>query len=193
MRRKLLSVRLLCLCLLASVAAYAQTDVTGQVKDETGAPLAGAVVAVKGDKKAVTTNDNGTFTLKAAQGAKLVISHVGFAEKEVTIDALSLNIALSRNAKQLDEIVVTALGIKKSEKSLSYAVSTVKGSDLTEARTVNVANSLEGKVAGLNISTPATGAGGSSRIVIRGSGSIYPTKSAIDRAGRDTAEQRQYQ
>src|ERR1700744_2260426 len=137
MRRKLLFVRLLCLCLLASVAVNAQTDVTGQVKDETGAPLAGAVVAVKGDKKAVTTNDNGTFTLKAAMGATLVISHVGYDTKEVTVDAPSLNIAMSRNAKQLDEIIVTALGIKKSEKALSYAVSTVKGSDLTEARTVN--------------------------------------------------------
>ena len=172
MRRKLLFAQFLSLCLLFSAAAYAQTTVTGQVKDETGAPLQGAVVAVKGEKKAVTTNENGTFTIKAAMGATLVISHVGFAEKEIQVDGANMNIALARKAGQLDEIIVTALGIKKEKKAVSYSVTEVKGSDLTEARSVNVANSLEGKVAGLNVTSTATGASGSARLTLRGNGSI---------------------
>jgi TonB-linked SusC/RagA family outer membrane protein len=174
MRRKLLIFRLLTFCLLLlSASAYAQVEVRGQVKDETGAPLPGAVVSVKGSRKAISTGDNGAFTLSVPAGATLVITHVGFAPKEiVATPGADLSIALARVAGQLDEIVVTALGVKKSEKALSYAVSTVKGSELTEARSVNIANGLEGKVAGLNISVPATGAGGSTRIVIRGSGSL---------------------
>src|ERR1700744_3093421 len=174
MRRKLLFVRLLfSFCLLFSAGAYAQNEtITGQVKDDAGAPLQGAVVTVKGSRTAVTTNENGMFTIKAAQQATLVISHVGYADKEILVEGSTLNIALSHQARQLDEIIVTALGIKKSEKALSYAVTQVKGSDLTETRTVNIANSLEGKVAGLNIAAAATGPAGSTRITLRGSGSI---------------------
>lgn len=174
MRRKLLIFRLLTFCLLLlSASAYAQVEVRGQVKDETGAPLPGAVVSVKGSRKAVSTTDNGAFVISAPAGATLVVTHVGFAAKEfLATPGTDMSIALARVAGQLDEIVVTALGVKKSEKALSYAVSTVKGSELTEARSVNIANGLEGKVAGLNISVPATGPGGSTRIVIRGSGSI---------------------
>ena len=174
MRRKHLIFRLLTFCLLLlSASAYAQVEVRGQVKDETGAPLPGAVVSVKGSRKAVSTGDNGAFTLSVPAGATLVITHIGYAPREVlATPGTDMSIALEHVAGQLDEIVVTALGVKKSEKALSYAVSTVKGSDLTEARTVNIANGLEGKVAGLNISVPATGAGGSTRIVIRGSGSL---------------------
>ena len=174
MRRKHLIFRLLTFCLLLlSASAYAQVEVRGQIKDETGAPLPGAVVSVKGSRKAVSTADNGAFVISAPAGATLVVTHVGFAAKEfLATPGTDIIIALARVAGQLDEIVVTALGVKKSEKALSYAVSTVKGSDLTEARTVNIANGLEGKVAGLNISVPATGAGGSTRIVIRGSGSL---------------------
>ena len=173
-RRKILIFRLLTFCLLLlSASAYAQVEIKGQVKDETGAPLPGAVVSVKGSRKAISTGDNGAFTLSAPAGATLVITHVGFAPKEiVATPGTDMSIVLMHVAGQLDEIVVTALGVKKSEKALSYAVSTVKGGELTEARTVNIANSLEGKVAGVNISAPATGPGGSSRIVIRGSGSM---------------------
>ncbi len=174
MRRKLLFVRLLfSCCLLFSATAYAQNEtVTGQVKDDAGAPLQGAVVSVKGSRTAVTTNTNGMFTVKASQGATLVISHVGYADIEVKADGSMLSIAMSRQARQLDEIIVTALGIKKEKKALSYSVTEVKGSDLTESRSVNVANSLEGKVAGLNITSTATGASGSARITLRGNGSI---------------------
>jgi TonB-linked SusC/RagA family outer membrane protein len=174
MRRTPLIFRLLTFCLLLlSASAYAQVEVRGQVKDETGAPLPGAVVSVKGSRKAMSTTDNGAFVISVPAGATLVVTHVGFAAREIlATPGTDMSIVLSRMVGQLDEIVVTALGVKKSEKALSYAVSTVKGSELTEARTINIANSLEGKVAGVNISVPATGPGGSSRIVIRGSGSM---------------------
>ncbi|HZE84646.1 MAG TPA: TonB-dependent receptor plug domain-containing protein, partial [Puia sp.] len=173
MRRKLLFAPLFCLSLLSFCFAQAQNvDVTGQVKDESGNPVQGAVVAVKGSKKATTTNDNGSFSINVAKGATLVISHVGFGSREMLADGSALSIILSNQSKELSEVVVTALGIKKEKKALSYSVSEVKGSDLTEARSVNIANSLEGKVAGLNIASTATGSGGSTRIIIRGNGSL---------------------
>ena len=84
MRRKLLVFRLLTFCLLLlSASAYAQVEVKGQVKDETGAPLPGAVVSVKGSRKAISTTDNGAFVISAPAGATLVVTHVGFAAKEI--------------------------------------------------------------------------------------------------------------
>jgi TonB-linked SusC/RagA family outer membrane protein len=174
MRRKLLIVRLLTFCLLLlSASAYAQVEVRGQVKDETGAPLPGAVVAVKGGRKAISTNDNGAFVISVPSGATLVFSHVGFTAKEIlATPGADINVVLEHSSRQLDEIVVTALGIKKEKKALSYSVTEVKGSELTEARSPNVANSLEGKVAGLNVTSTATGASGSVRLTLRGNGSI---------------------
>ncbi|HMH23214.1 MAG TPA: SusC/RagA family TonB-linked outer membrane protein [Puia sp.] len=173
MRRKLLFAQFLVLSMFSFCIAQAQNiDATGQVKDEAGNAVQGAVVAVKGAKKATTTNDNGSFTINVAKGTTLVISHVGFGSREIVADGSALSITLANQSKELNEVVVTALGIKKEKKALSYAVTEVKGSDLTEARSVNIANSLEGKVAGLNIASTATGAGGSSRIIIRGNGSL---------------------
>jgi TonB-linked SusC/RagA family outer membrane protein len=173
MRRKLLFAQLLCLSLFSFCIAQAQNiDVTGQVKDEAGNAVQGAVVAVKGGKKATTTNDNGSFSINVAKGATLTISHVGFGSREIVADGSAISVVLANQSKELNEVVVTALGIKKEKKALAYSVSEVKGSDLTEARSVNIANSLEGKVAGLNITSTATGAGGSSRIIIRGNGSL---------------------
>jgi TonB-linked SusC/RagA family outer membrane protein len=174
MRRKLLFARLLCLAMLSFHFAQSQTvTVTGLIKDETGAGVQGAVVAIKGAKKAITSDDNGAFSISAQKGTTLVVSHIGFRTQEIIVaDGTSLSIALVRQTRDLDEVVVTALGIKKEKKAISASVTEVKGSDLTEARSVNVANSLEGKVAGLNIASTATGPGGSSRIIIRGNGSL---------------------
>ena len=119
MRRRLLFAKLLFIGLLWSAAAYSQTSVTGQVKDEAGAPLAGVSVMVKGGKKAVTTDGNGSFTIDAAMGATLTISYVGFFDKEVKVDGPTLNIALAKNGRQLDEVVITALGIKREKKALT--------------------------------------------------------------------------
>ncbi|MEO6000502.1 MAG: SusC/RagA family TonB-linked outer membrane protein, partial [Chitinophagaceae bacterium] len=120
-------------------------------------------------------NENGYFTIKTKKGAVLIFSFVGYAPKDVTVNGSSVNASLTSSSKELNEVVVTALGIKKERKSLGYSITEVKGDELTEARSINVANSLVGKVAGLNIVGTATGPGGSSRITLRGNASISGT------------------
>ena len=173
MRKKTLFASSLLLFLLFTTLGYAQTiNVSGHVIDENGNFVAGAVVTVKGSKSSITTNDLGFYSLNAPTGATIEISYVGYLAVTGVVNGPTLDITLKQHTKDLNEVVVTALGIRKEKKLLSYAVTEVKGTELTEARTVNVASSLEGKVAGLNISTPANGPGGSTRIVIRGAGSI---------------------
>jgi len=163
--------------LVVIVAAENKTiaDITikGQVKDSKGEPLTGVVIKLKGTNVATTSDFQGNYSLRIPNKGTLVASYIGFISQEIEVkDLTTINITLQEDVKNMSEVVVTALGIKKEKKSLGYAVTEVKGTELTEARSVNIANGLEGKVAGLNISPPATGANGSTRITIRGSGSI---------------------
>ncbi len=172
MRKNFLFAQLIMLLLL-SMPGFTQTmDVTGRVVDETGNPVPGATVTVKGSQQAVVTNENGFYTIKAKKGATLTFSFVGYTAKDAVVNGSSLNATITNSSKELNEVVVTALGIKKEKRALGYSISEVKGTELTEARSVNIANSLVGKVAGLNIASTATGPGGSSRITIRGNTSI---------------------
>ena len=127
---------------------------------------------VKGTKNATISNDNGDFTISAKKGAVITVSYVGYLSRDYTVNGATLNASLVNQSKDLNEVVVTALGIKKEKKALGYSITEVKGDELTQARSVNVANSLVGKVAGLNITSTATGPGGSSRITLRGNASI---------------------
>lgn len=122
-----------------------------------------------------TTNADGMFSIKVpAGGGTLQISSVGFAAKEVAFGSSESNLSISLDVKtgDLSEVVVTALGIKKEKKALGYALSEVKGEELTQARSNSFVNNLVGKVAGLNVSSTATGAGGSTRVILRGNTSI---------------------
>jgi len=171
MRNKLLFACLF--AVLISTFSFAQDiNVNGRVTDEKGAGIAGATVMVKATKKATVTNDNGDFTISARNGAVITVSYVGYLSKDYTVNGATLNASLVSQSKDLNEVVVTALGIRKEKKALGYAISEVKGEELTQARSVNIANSLVGKVAGLNITSTATGPGGSARIIIRGNTSI---------------------
>jgi TonB-linked SusC/RagA family outer membrane protein len=171
MRNKLLFASLL--TILISTFSFAQDiNVSGRVTDEKGTGIPGATIMVKATKKATITNDNGDFTISARKGAVITVSYVGYLSKDYTVDGATLNASLVASSKDLNEVVVTALGIRKEKKALGYSVTEIKGEDLTQARSVNIANSLVGKVAGLNISQTATGLGGSTRITIRGDGSI---------------------
>ncbi len=171
MRKKILLANL-CLLLLLSMQSFAQGDITGRITEDDGSPVVGATVAVKGTKNAVVANENGFYRINAQIGKTLVVSYVGYTTKEVTANSSSLNIILAKSSSQLNEVVVTALGIKKEKRSLGYALTEVKGDELTQARSTNIANSLVGKVAGLNITQTATGPAGSSRITLRGNASI---------------------
>ncbi len=148
-------------------------EISGRITDSKGDPLSGVSITVKGSNKGTATNTRGEFSIDASKGDVLVISYVGYEKKEITIGN-SNNIAISLNAadQQLTEVVVTALGIKKEKKALGYSVTEVKGNELTQAREVNVANSLVGKVAGVNVSSVSGGPGSSTSVIIRGVSSL---------------------
>ncbi len=147
--------------------------VTGVVKDSDGEPVIGATVLVQGTSVATSTDIDGKFALNVpANGKLLVVSAIGYDNQEVPItQSVVYNIVMSQANYALDELVVTALGMKREKKALGYSVQDVKGSALIENRTSNIATSLNGKVAGMNISATSI-PGGSNRIVIRGNNSI---------------------
>jgi len=154
--------------------------VKGSVKDETGAPLPGVSVSIKGTTKGTQTDADGRFNLDAKAGDVLVFSYIGYLKKEVPVGSeLVFAITLTSDSKNLNEVVVTALGIKKSEKSLTYANQVVDGSQLTAVKTDNLMNSLNGKVAGVNISPSSSGVGGSVKVILRGSKSATGTNQPL--------------
>jgi len=145
----------------------------GTVKDETGAALPGVSVSVKGTNTGTQTDANGHFKLNASPGDVLVFTYIGYLKKEVTVGSGSnYEVSLAPNAQGLNEVVVTALGIKKSEASLSYDQQTVGGKELEVAKDPSFVNSLQGKVSGLDIQQSSSGAGGSTKVILRGNRSI---------------------
>jgi TonB-linked SusC/RagA family outer membrane protein len=162
-----------------SVFSYGQT-VTGTVSADNGKKLLGVTVAVKGISAATSTDDNGKYTITAGSTAVLVFSSVGYLTKEISVSGRNnIDLVLAVGVSDLSEIVVTALGIKKDSRKLGYATSTVNPELLSTNRTTNVGNSLEGRVAGLNVSPPAGGPGGSSKIRIRGQSSFGANNSPL--------------
>ncbi|MCQ2163300.1 MAG: SusC/RagA family TonB-linked outer membrane protein [Bacteroidales bacterium] len=160
----------------ASVAASAaQQDgiVTGKIVDHTGEGVIGAGVMVKGTTTGTITDFDGSFELKnVAKGTVLEITCIGYKAVEVVWEGTPLNILLEEDTQLLNEVVVTALGISREKKSLGYAVQDVKADELTRAANATLTDALQGKVAGLMINTSGTGAGGSSKVTIRGNSSL---------------------
>jgi TonB-linked SusC/RagA family outer membrane protein len=151
-----------------SLAMYAQT-VTGKVTDAESKPVADVTVTVKGTSRATTTNSSGDFSINATDRETLVFSSVGFLKQEVSLNGrTTINIVFVRGERAMDEVVVVALGVRREAKKLGYAATSVKTDELVTNRTTNVMESLEGKVAGLNITPPAAGAGSSNQIRLRG-------------------------
>ena len=150
--------------------------VNGTVVDDAGEPVIGATIRVKDNKtgtNGTTTDIDGKFILSVPKGATLQISYIGMATQEVKVTGTGdLNIALKPESHTIDQVVVTALGIKRSEKALSYNVQKVGADQLTNVKNVNFVNSLNGAVAGVNINASTTGVGGPTRVVMRGTKSI---------------------
>ncbi|HTI10944.1 MAG TPA: SusC/RagA family TonB-linked outer membrane protein [Puia sp.] len=143
--------------------------IKGIVRDEAGQPLAFVTVTIKGTQTATRTDANGRFSLEAKTGDVLIFSYVGHAPREVTITGNGeLTVELAGNAKNLNEVVVTALGIKRSEKSLTYSTQQVSGNELLTVKSDNLMNSLNGKIAGVTIAPSASGIGGSTKVILRG-------------------------
>ncbi len=147
--------------------------VTGRVVDPAGEPLIGATIMVEGTKDGTVTDIDGNFTINTTSKAKLIISYVGYTAQTILVgDKTTIDVTLKEVANTMNEVVVTALGIKRAEKALSYNVQSVGSNELTRNKDANFVNSLNGKVAGVNISKSASGVGGATRVIMRGAKSI---------------------
>lgn len=143
--------------------------VKGTVHDASGQPLPGVSIRVKGTSTGTQSDMNGNYSINVPDNATLVFSFLGYETQEVPVAGkTTINITLAEATKNLNEVVVTALGIKKDEKKLGYSVTTVGGEDFNKAKETNVAASLEGRVAGLQVSGTSGGPGSSVRIQLRG-------------------------
>ncbi|MDE5895846.1 MAG: carboxypeptidase-like regulatory domain-containing protein, partial [Muribaculum intestinale] len=159
----------------ASAKGSAKNLVTGTVFDENGEPVIGATILLKHTKVGVTTNIDGDFTINTMGVDKpvLKVSYIGYTPAEVSVKpGVPAKIILKGSGVNLDEVVVTALGISREQKSLGYAVSKVNNEDLTSTVSGNWLNNLNGKVAGLSMSNAASGPLGSMRVVLRGEQSL---------------------
>lgn len=155
--------------------------ISGKILDTKGEPLIGVSIAVKGTNIGTATDMDGKYSIKVLDGQLLEITYLGYTtqKKAVSGQVSTLNIVLQEDNVALDEIVVTALGIKRAQKALSYNVQEIKGDQLTTVKDVNFVNALTGKVAGVSITTSSAGVGGATRVVMRGTKSITKDNNAL--------------
>ena len=166
--------------LLAFVVQFTfaqEKTISGVVSDESG-PLPGVSVVIKGTTTGTETDFDGNYTIQTKEGSILSFSFIGMSQKEVTVGASStINVVLEGD-NVLDEVVVTALGIKREKKSLGYSTQEIKGDAVSTVKDANFANSLSGKVAGIDVKSSGT-MGGSSNVIIRGYSSLTRTNQAL--------------
>lgn len=168
-KRLLYGIMLIC-CLFTLLSSASAQTVTGTVVDEQKKPVNGATVTVKGTSRATSTNAAGAYSITAEANSTLIISYIGYIALEVPVNGRTqVNVDMIRGeGTDLDMVVVTALGIKRESRKLGYAAETVKMNEVQQNRTINMMGSLEGKIAGLDISPPSAGAGASTKIRLRG-------------------------
>ena len=164
------------LTLAFGLSSYAQ-QITGSVSDDNGIPLPGASVVIQGSSSGTTTDFDGNFSIETSQGSTLVISYVGYESQQIVVGSSPINVQLTSD-NALDEVVVTALGLTREKKSLGYSVTEVDGDEINTIKDNNIASSLMGKVAGLNITNSGT-IGSASRITLRGNNSVNGMNQAL--------------
>ncbi|WP_109832658.1 SusC/RagA family TonB-linked outer membrane protein [Reichenbachiella versicolor] len=165
--------------LLGSWSAFAQTNVTGIVKDQAGVGLPGVTLLVQGTNKGTLTDMDGKFSIQVSSTDVLVVSFVGYVTQEIPVgDQSVIDVSMEVDVDVLNEVVVTALGLKKEKRSIGFAVQEVKSAELNQVSTPNVVNLLAGKVAGLQVTGSGNGVASSSRIVLRGENSLNINKNA---------------
>lgn len=164
-------------------ADHEAVTISGTVRDAAGAPIIGAAVVVRGTSVGASTGAGGTFKLTVpapAATATLEVNFLGYEPVTVTVgNRTSFDITLHEAASEIESVVVTALGIKREQKALSYNVQQVKSDDITTVKDANFINSLAGKVAGMTINTSSSGVGGASKVVLRGNKSISQSSNAL--------------
>ncbi|HEY9342193.1 MAG TPA: SusC/RagA family TonB-linked outer membrane protein [Hanamia sp.] len=173
--------QLIVLLLFCQAYVFAQNiSITGKVTDSGNLPLSGVSVKVNNSTQGTNTDENGNFSISAPSNANLVFSYVGLASQTVNVQGrTNINVRLVADNTVLQDVVVTALGIKRERKSLTYATQQVGGDELTKAANTNFMNALSGKVAGVNIATSNSGAGGSTKAILRGNKSLTGTSEAL--------------
>ncbi len=176
--RLLLMMSVVCTMLLAmhpvANAAIQQRTIVGNILDNAENPLPGVNVVIKGTTTGVATDFNGQYSINVPNSdAVLVFSYISYQSQEVTVgDRTTINVTMEENVAELEEVVVTALGIKRTEKALGYSVAQLNEDAVTNARSANMMNSLSGKVAGVNVRAAASDPGSSVFITIRGQRSL---------------------
>lgn len=155
--------------------------ISGVILDENGEPLIGATVRIKGTNTGATTDLDGNYTIETTEADPVIeYSYVGYKSMEVKADGKStVDVDMTPDLQELGEVVVTALGIKREQKSLSYNVQQIGGDALSENKDANFINGLAGKVAGVNINASSSGVGGISKVVMRGTKSIMQSSNAL--------------
>ncbi len=159
--------------LFAQVTLAQQTTVSGTITDEAGVPLPAVNVVEKGTSNGTSSDFDGNYTIDVGEGATLTFSSLGFAAKDVAVNNQNnIDVILSEDSQQLDEVIVTSLGLTREKKSLGYAATELQGESVSLVKESNVASSLAGKVAGVVVSKSTSGAGGGTRVIIRGNNSL---------------------
>jgi len=169
--RHLCSALLLLSCLFAMIpSAFAQKrTISGKITDATGKGMPFVNVAVKGTNIGTTSNDQGVYSIDVPSGSKtLVYSFTGHGTQEINLTSSNeIDVRMAPSVSELETVMVTALGIERTKKNLQYSISQVQGELFNRARENSVANSLAGRVAGVNVTKIASGPAASSRVVIR--------------------------
>ncbi len=171
--KKKLTILFLGVFLLMLQGIAQQRKITGIVSSTDGTPLSGVSVKVKGSSTGISTREDGTYTINAAQGQVLVYSYVGAATLEKTVEGSDIiNVTLNIEAKSLSEVAVTAFGVRKNVRSLGFSTQNVNATEVVEAKQENLVNALQGKVAGVQITNSSGSPGASASIMIRGGNSL---------------------
>ncbi len=177
--RKLLSCLVVGLVFLCNTAISQTVEVSGKVSDDKGNPVAGASIQEKGSKKGTSSDANGLFKLNVKPGSTLIISNIGFESKQVVAGSSPINAVLSASNQALSEVVVTALGIKREKRQLTYSAQEIKGDALVASKQDNLVNDLAGKVPGVQVTNSTGMPGSSARIIIRGNTSLTGNNQAL--------------
>jgi len=160
------------MALIVQLTFAQQKTISGTVSDENGLPLLGATVVISGTSTGTTTDFDGNYKINANTGDVLTFSYVGYQSQNITVGASNTVNATLQLDNTLEEVVVTALGIKREEKALGYSIQKIDGQEFTEARESNLVNALSGKGSGIQVTNSSGSVGASSRIVLRGNSSI---------------------
>jgi TonB-linked SusC/RagA family outer membrane protein len=176
-RKTLLAMLCAFMCLSG---AYAQRVVTGKVTGDKGETLSGVFILIKGTNGGTSTDIDGQYSLNVSAQDVLVFSYLGYQKQEILVNNQNkIDVILLEDVKGLNEVVVTALGIRREKKALGYAMQEVKGDGLADNRSPSLSNMLQGKVAGVQINQSASGVGGSTRVILRGMNSLTGNNSPL--------------